>query len=109
MSGLMKRFSNQPGFGKLMRFFHIPEREGVFSMDNIAERVKKIVAEQLGVNEADIKNESSFADDLGADSLDAVELVMALEEEFGEEIPDEEAEKITSVQKAIDYILAHQK
>ena len=65
-------------------------------MDNIVERVKKIVAEQLGVNEADIKNESSFVDDLGADSLDTVELVMALEEEFECEIPDEEAEKITT-------------
>ena len=63
-------------------------------MDNIEQRVRKIVAEQLGVNEADIKNESSFVDDLGADSLDTVELVMALEDEFGTEIPDEEAEKI---------------
>ncbi|WP_303785500.1 acyl carrier protein [Azovibrio restrictus] len=78
-------------------------------MDNIVERVKKIVAEQLGVNEADIKNESSFVDDLGADSLDTVELVMALEEEFECEIPDEEAEKITNVQQAIDYILANKK
>lgn len=77
-------------------------------MDNIVERVKKIVAEQLGVNEADIKNESSFVDDLGADSLDTVELVMALEEEFGCEIPDEEAEKITTVQQAIDYVSGHQ-
>lgn len=78
-------------------------------MDNIVERVKKIVAEQLGVNEADIKNESSFVDDLGADSLDTVELVMALEEEFECEIPDEEAEKITNVQQAIDYVSAHLK
>ena len=78
-------------------------------MDNIVERVKKIVAEQLGVNEADIKNESSFVDDLGADSLDTVELVMALEEEFECEIPDEEAEKITNVQQAIDYVKAHVK
>ena len=77
-------------------------------MDNIVERVKKIVAEQLGVNEADIKNESSFVDDLGADSLDTVELVMALEEEFECEIPDEQAEKITTVQQAIDYVNAHQ-
>ena len=78
-------------------------------MDNVEQRVKKIVAEQLGVNEVDIKNESSFVDDLGADSLDTVELVMALEEEFECEIPDEEAEKITSVQQAIDYIKAHVK
>ena len=78
-------------------------------MENIEQRVRKIVAEQLGVNEADIKNESSFVDDLGADSLDTVELVMALEEEFECEIPDDEAEKITSVQQAIDYVTAHLK
>ena len=78
-------------------------------MENIAQRVKKIVAEQLGVNEADVKNESSFVNDLGADSLDTVELVMALEEEFECEIPDEEAEKITTVQQATDYIQAHVK
>jgi len=78
-------------------------------MDNIVERVKKIVAEQLGVNEADIKNESSFVDDLGADSLDTVELVMALEEEFECEIPDEQAEKITTAQQAVDFILANKK
>lgn len=77
-------------------------------MENIEARVKKIVAEQLGVNEAEVKNESSFVDDLGADSLDTVELVMALEEEFGCEIPDEEAEKITTVQQAIDYVSTHQ-
>ena len=73
-------------------------------MDNIVERVKKIVAEQLGVNEADIKIDSSFVDDLGADSLDTVELVMALEEEFGIEIPDEDAEKMTNVGEAVRYI-----
>ena len=78
-------------------------------MENIEQRVKKIVAEQLGVNESEIKNESAFVDDLGADSLDTVELVMALEEEFECEIPDEEAEKITSVQQAIDYVTAHLK
>jgi acyl carrier protein len=78
-------------------------------MSTIEQRVKKIVAEQLGVNEAEVKNESSFVNDLGADSLDTVELVMALEEEFGCEIPDEDAEKITSVQQAIDYVNAHQK
>ena len=73
-------------------------------METIEQRVKTIVAEQLGVNEADIKIDSSFVDDLGADSLDTVELVMALEEEFECEIPDEEAEKITTVQQAVDYI-----
>ena len=77
-------------------------------MESIEQRVKKIVAEQLGVNAADIKNESTFVDDLGADSLDTVELVMALEEEFECEIPDEEAEKITSVQQAIDYVNSNQ-
>ena len=76
-------------------------------MESIELRVKKIVAEQLGVNETDIKNESTFVDDLGADSLDTVELVMALEEEFECEITDEEAEKITSVQQAIDHINTH--
>ncbi|MBK8335560.1 MAG: acyl carrier protein [Sterolibacteriaceae bacterium] len=78
-------------------------------MDSIEQRVKKIVAEQLGVNESEIKIESSFVDDLGADSLDTVELVMALEEEFECEIPDEEAEKITTVQQAVNYINAHLK
>lgn len=72
-------------------------------MDNIEQRVKTIVADQLGVNEAEIKNESSFTDDLGADSLDMVELVMALEDEFSTEIPDEQAEKITTVAQAIDF------
>jgi len=78
-------------------------------MSDIEERVKKIVAEQLGANEADVKQDSSFVDDLGADSLDTVELVMALEEEFECEIPDEDAEKITTVQQAVDYINAHNK
>ncbi|MFZ5484146.1 MAG: acyl carrier protein [Pseudomonadota bacterium] len=76
-------------------------------MSDIEQRVKKIVAEQLGANEADVKLESSFVNDLGADSLDTVELVMALEEEFECEIPDEEAEKITTVQQAVDYVNAH--
>ncbi|MEW6993674.1 acyl carrier protein [Colwelliaceae bacterium MEBiC 14330] len=77
-------------------------------MSNIEERVKKITVEQLGVSEAEVKVDSSFVDDLGADSLDTVELVMALEEEFDTEIPDEEAEKITTVQAAIDYVTANQ-
>ena len=76
-------------------------------MDNIEQRVKKIVAEQLGVAEAEIKNESSFVNDLGADSLDTVELVMAFEEEFGCEIPDNAAEKILTVQDAINFIEAN--
>ncbi len=74
--------------------------------DKIEERVKNIVKEQLGVKD-DIVAEASFVDDLGADSLDTVELVMALEEEFECEIPDEEAEKITTVQQAIDYVNSH--
>ena len=75
--------------------------------DNNADRVKKIIVSQLNVNEEQVTPEASFIDDLGADSLDTVELVMALEEEFECEIPDEEAEKITSVQQAIDYVNAN--
>lgn len=75
---------------------------------SVDERVKKLICEQLGVKEEEVKDEASFVDDLGADSLDTVELVMALEEEFETEIPDEEAENITTVKEAIDYILAHQ-
>jgi acyl carrier protein len=76
-------------------------------MSTIEDRVKQIISGQLSVNEDDIKNEASFVEDLGADSLDTVELVMALEDEFGTEIPDEEAEKILTVQQAIDYIQSH--
>jgi acyl carrier protein len=76
-------------------------------MASIEKRIKEIVAEQLGVDEAQVANESSFMDDLGADSLDTVELVMALEEEFEIEISDEDAEKIQSVQDAVDYITDH--
>ncbi|MBL4607405.1 MAG: acyl carrier protein [Pseudomonadales bacterium] len=77
-------------------------------MSTIEDRVKKIVAEQLGVDLEEVKVEASFVDDLGADSLDTVELVMALEEEFETEIPDEEAEKITSVGLAISYVKGNQ-
>ncbi len=76
-------------------------------MSNFEERVKKIIIEQLGVKEEEVKNAASFVDDLGADSLDTVELVMALEEEFDTDIPDDEAEKITTVQSAIDYVVAN--
>ena len=78
-------------------------------MATVDERVKKIIAEQLGVEEDEVTSEASFVEDLGADSLDTVELVMALEEEFGIEIPDEDAEKIRTVQDAIDYVGKHAK
>ena len=79
-------------------------KEAGKSMATVDERVKKIIGEQLGVEEDEVTPEASFVEDLGADSLDTVELVMALEEEFGIEIPDEDAEKILTVGKAIDYI-----
>jgi acyl carrier protein len=79
-------------------------KEGGKFMATVDERVKKIIAEQLGVEEDEVTSEASFVEDLGADSLDTVELVMALEEEFGIEIPDEDAEKILTVGKALDYI-----
>ena len=78
------------------------------NMSSVEDQVRGIIAEQLGLKAEEIKNDTSFVDDLGADSLDTVELVMALEEEFETEIPDEEAEKITTVQHAIDYIRARQ-
>jgi len=76
-------------------------------MEPVADRVKKIIVDQLGVEEELVTLEASFVDDLGADSLDTVELVMALEEEFGIEIPDEDAEKITRVTEAVEYIEKH--
>jgi len=78
-------------------------------MATIEERVKKVIAEQLCVSEAEVTNEASFVDDLGADSLDTVELVMALEEAFGIEIPDNVAETIKTVQQAVDYVVEHAK
>ena len=78
-------------------------------MSSIEQQVKAIVAEQLGVKEEEVTNDASFVDDLGADSLDTVELVMAFEEAFDIEIPDEDAEKIRTVQDAIDYIGKHSK
>ena len=76
---------------------------------SIADRVKQIIVEQLGVDAAEVTVQAHFVNDLGADSLDTVELVMALEEEFDTEIPDEQAEKIQTVGQAIDYITAHAK
>ena len=76
---------------------------------SVAEKVKSIIVDQLGVDEDEVNGAASFADDLGADSLDIVELVMAFEEEFGIEIPDEDAEKITRVREAISYITEHRK
>lgn len=76
-------------------------------MSTVAERVRKVVTEQLGIADEELKNDASFVDDLGADSLDTVELVLALEDEFDTDIPDEKAEKITTVQEAIDYVEAN--
>ena len=76
-------------------------------MSSVEDQVRAIIAEQLGIKTDEIKNDASFVDDLGADSLDTVELVMALEEEFETEIPDEQAEKITTVQNAIDYVTSN--
>ena len=78
-------------------------------MSDIATRVKKIIVDKLGVEEAEVTNEASFTNDLGADSLDTVELIMALEEEFGVEVPDEQAEKLLTVGDVTKYIEDHQK
>jgi acyl carrier protein len=81
----------------------------VTAMASVEEKVKHIIVEQLGVDEDEVKPDASFVDDLGADSLDVVELVMALEEEFEMEISDEDAEKLTTVKQAIEYIQSHAK
>jgi acyl carrier protein len=83
------------------------KKEEEFGMASVEEKVKSIIVDQLGVNEAEVTGNASFVDDLGADSLDTIELVMAFEEAFGIEIPDEDAEKIKTVQNAIEYVEAH--
>src|SRR5213083_1632867 len=87
----------------------LKSREAYKSMSDTAERVKKIVVEHLNVDADKVTDTASFIEDLGADSLDTVELVMAFEEEFGIEIPDEDAEKITRVKEAVEYIESHAK
>jgi len=82
-------------------------KEGGTGMASVEEKVKSIIVDQLGVNEAEVTGTASFVDDLGADSLDTIELVMAFEEAFGIEIPDEDAEKIKTVKDAIEYVEAH--
>jgi acyl carrier protein len=87
----------------------IADTGGIIRMASVEERVKQIIVEQLGVDEGEVTPTASFVDDLGADSLDTVELVMAFEENFGIEIPDEDAEKIATVKDAVDYIDKHAK
>src|ERR1700732_1808692 len=91
------------------RGFQIADTGGLTGMASVEERVKQIIVEQLGVDEAEVTPTASFVDDLGADSLDQVELVMAFEESFGIEVPDEDAEKMTTVKDAVEYIDKHSK
>jgi acyl carrier protein len=91
------------------RALTIADTGGTIRMASVEERVKTIIVEQLGVDESEVTPTASFVDDLGADSLDTVELVMAFEENFGIEIPDEDAEKIATVKDAVDYIEKHSK
>jgi acyl carrier protein len=93
--------------GCLYRTSFPPTHQGSERMSDVAERVKKIVVEHLGVDESKVTENASFIDDLGADSLDTVELVMAFEEEFGCEIPDDAAEKIVTVKDAVSFIESH--
>jgi acyl carrier protein len=99
----------QPLPGGVVLGYETAESGGIISMASVEERVKQIIVEQLGVDEGEVTPTASFVDDLGADSLDTVELVMAFEEGFGIEIPDEDAEKIATVQNAVEYIEKHAK
>jgi acyl carrier protein len=103
----LRRISPAFDSGRGLKQTDNEEANHMTDISNIEARVKKIIIEQLGVKEEQVTNEAAFVEDLGADSLDTVELVMALEEEFELEIPDEDAEKITTVQQAIDYIATH--
>jgi len=104
--GAVPIFVNAPG--RSVRKSHFQQAtEGKERMSDVADRVKKIVVEHLGVDESKVTENASFIDDLGADSLDTVELVMAFEEEFGCEIPDDAAEKIVTVKDAVSFIEAH--
>jgi acyl carrier protein len=94
-------------FRRSFKARRLPKYKGGIGMASVEEKVKSIIVDQLGVNEAEVTGTASFVDDLGADSLDTIELVMAFEEAFGIEIPDEDAEKIKTVQDAIEYVEAH--
>jgi acyl carrier protein len=113
--GRLPRVAKNEEFGGGLRYRRvlqgqqaIPDRGGM-RMASVEERVKQIIVEQLGVDEAEVTPTASFVDDLGADSLDQVELVMAFEEAFGIEVPDEDAEKMTTVKDAVEYIDKHAK
>jgi acyl carrier protein len=91
-----------------VKFVRVLERREALDREEILGKIQEITADRLGVDEGDVTSDASFREDLEADSLDLVELIMELEEQFGMEIPDEEAEKITTVEEAVDYVMEHQ-
>jgi acyl carrier protein len=93
----------------LKKYIFAPYKQNLYDMSDIASRVKKIIVDKLGVDEAEVTNEASFTNDLGADSLDTVELIMEFEKEFNISIPDEQAETITTVGQAVAYLEEHAK
>jgi acyl carrier protein len=116
--GVLNSFSATWGiFGKIMfscpylfkKYIFAPNKQNLKNMSDIASRVKKIIVDKLGVDEAEVTNEASFTNDLGADSLDTVELIMEFEKEFNISIPDEQAETITTVGQAVTYLEEHAK